>query len=176
MRNLASRYGTLIFVAVALTTSLGTPAWGHAALQDSDPRQGARLEAVPPSVIVTYAEPPTNESVFQVFDGCDRDVASDVTILNDMIEAATDSGEPGRWRVEWRVISAVDGHLTSDRVAFQVAGRADCSDVATDVPGEAVDEGGGLPLVPISIATIVILAAATIVRLLTRKPTGGSDV
>lgn len=175
MRNRASRCGTLLSIVVALSLT-PVPAWGHAALQDSDPAQGERLDAAPPSVLVTYAEPPTKASVFHVFDGCNSDVASDVTVLNNTIEATTDSGQPGRWRVEWRVISAVDGHLTTDAVSFQVAGVADCSDVAIDENGDEPSDEGGLPLIPILIVTIVVVAAATVVRLLTRKQQGGSDV
>lgn len=174
MRKAASGYGTLLTIVFVLTSPV-RPAWGHAALQDSDPSQGARLDAAPPSVIVTYAEPPTNASVFHVFDGCNSDVAADVTVLNNTIEASTESGQPGRWRVEWRVVSAVDGHLTTDAVSFRVAGSPDCSDVAIDVPDDETSDEGGLPLIPIVIVTFIVVAAATVVRLLTKKQPGGSD-
>jgi methionine-rich copper-binding protein CopC len=143
MRKRASRYGTLISIVIALTVPV-SPAWGHAALQDSDPGQGARLDAVPPSVIVTYAEPPTNASVFHVFDGCNSDVASDVTVLNDTIEATTDAGQPGRWRVEWRVISAVDGHLTTDAVTFRGAAGPHSTHQATHQPAQEPRQNSGI--------------------------------
>lgn len=167
MRNLASRLGALLILGMAMTVAQAGIAWPHAALQGSDPEHGARLDETPPSAIVTYAEPPTTASVFHVFDGCSSDVASDVTVLNDTIEATIDEGQPGRWRVEWRVISAVDGHLTTDGVSFRVSGEPDCTDVAVD--DSADDEPGsqgGLPLVPLAIATVVVVALATVVRVL----------
>lgn len=169
MRNRASRYGALLMLGIAMMLVQAGTAWGHAALQSSDPENEARLDAAPPSVIVNYAEPPTKASVFQVFDGCNSDVASDVTILNDTIEATVADGQPGRWRVEWRVISAVDGHLTTDAVAFRVDGEPDCTDVAVDQSTDD-EEGseGGLPLVPLAIATLVVVAVATVIRVLSR--------
>lgn len=167
MRNHASRPGALLMLGITMMLAQATTAWAHAALQGSDPEQGARLDEAPPSVIVNYAEPPTKASVFQVFDGCNSGVASDVTVLNDTIEATIDEGQPGIWRVEWRVISAVDGHLTTDGVSFRVAGEPDCTDVAVD---DSADDQpgteGGLPLVPLAIATVVVVALATVVRVL----------
>ena len=175
MRKRASRLGALLMLGMSMMLAQATGAWGHAALQSSEPEQGARLDEAPPSVIVNYAEPPTKASVFRVLDGCNSDVASDVTVLNDTIEATIGEGQPGRWRVEWRVISAVDGHLTTDAVSFQVGGDPDCTDVAINDSDDEQSDGGGLPLIPISIVTIVVVAAATVVRLLTRNQSGGSD-
>lgn len=161
------------FPAVAASFALAviaTPAWGHAALQSSEPEQGARLEAVPDRVLVSYAEPPTNDSTFAVIDGCGRDVADEVEVLNETIEASVATGQPGRWRVEWSVISAVDGHLTTDEVSFRVVGETDCS-ARGDVPPEAsgdIDEGQSSPLVPIAIAAVVIVGIGAAIRFATR--------
>jgi copper transport protein len=109
-----------------------SPAHGHAALTGSDPQDGAQLSSAPTTVTVSYAEPPTQNSRFAVLDGCERDVAASIEILNDTIEATIGEAQPGEWTVEWSVVSAVDGHLTRDDVAFQVEGKPDCTQAAPE--------------------------------------------
>ena len=156
----------ITYLSMLAVLCIGSPAFGHAALTSSDPEKGARLDAAPEQVTVNYAEPPTSDSKFSVLDGCDRDVTNEVEILNDTIEATMHDGQPGKWTVEWSVVSAVDGHLTRDNVSFQVAGETDCSLAAeTEGPAERTDPGSSLPLVPIGIATAVIVGIAVAIRL-----------
>lgn len=162
----------ITYLSMLTVFCIGSPAYGHAALTSSDPENGARLDAAPARVTVNYAEPPTTDSKFSVLDGCDRDVTDSVEILNDTIEATLRDGQPGRWTVEWSVVSAVDGHLTRDNVSFRVSGETDCSqapgdDGATETAGpvEPTDSGSSLPLVPIAVATAVIIGIAAAIRL-----------
>ncbi|HWC15046.1 MAG TPA: copper resistance CopC family protein [Actinomycetota bacterium] len=160
-------------IAVALQGLLAAPAFAHAALTGSTPEDGARLGRPPTEVTVSYAEPPTTESRFAVLDGCDRDVTGDVAILNQTIDATVDGGEPGSWTIEWSVVSAVDGHLTSDAVSFRVRGRTDCSAAPTDpATDEAADRtASSVPLIPIAAATLVIVGIAIAIRVRSRGDT-----
>lgn len=147
---------------------VSAPALGHAALVSSDPKDGATLGIVPITVKVSYAEPPTTDAKFSVTDGCDRDVARKVKVLNQEITADVSSGQPGDWTVEWSVVSAVDGHLTKDSIGFSVRGEPDCEQAAAD--DDPADEGSAssFPIVPVGVATVVILAVAVLIRLRSR--------
>ena len=172
MRNHAPLRVRFICLSVVALLAAPAPAFGHAALSGSTPKDGARLDASPEAVTVNYAEPPTNNSVFTVTDGCGDDVTGDVTILNNTIEATVDEGQPGRWAIKWRVISAVDGHPTNEGIKFKVAGEADCSQAAPDTgDGPVPEPATSIPLVPIAIATVVILAVAVVIRLRSRTDT-----
>lgn len=154
------------YLSVLAIVCAASPAFGHAALTSSDPEKGARLDSAPTEVTVSYAEPPTTNSEFAVLDGCDRDVTDSIDILNDTISATVREGQSGTWTVEWSVVSAVDGHLTRDKVSFRVAGEADCSAVAGDEgPADRTGSESSLPIVPIGIATAVILGIAVAIRL-----------
>lgn len=171
-RNRPAQRAAMCYVVAALTTLCFAPAaWAHAAYNSSEPEPGARLDEPPGEITVSYAEPPTNQSTFQVLDGCDRNVAS-FSVLNDTIEAEIGEAQPGRWRVEWSVVSAVDGHLTRDNFSFTVRGEPDCTQVAApDGPDDSSGSDGSGPLVPIAIATAVIVAIGAGVRLATRSRT-----
>jgi methionine-rich copper-binding protein CopC len=163
------RTRTIGFCVSTILIVLSAPAFGHAALTSSDPEKGARLSAAPESVTINYAEPPTNNSRFAVTDGCEREITDSIEILNDTIEATLRDGQPGKWTAEWTVVSAVDGHATEDSVSFQVRGEPDCSQAADD-EGPAVRTGpeSSFPIVPIAIATGLILALAIGLRLRSR--------
>jgi methionine-rich copper-binding protein CopC len=142
------------------------PAFAHAALTKATPKDGAKLDAVPETVEIDYAEPPTTDTRFSVIDGCGNDVANNVDVLNQSITADVSTGQPGDWQVEWSVVSAVDGHLTKDGVAFTVDGDADCDQAAgEDVQTDDDSEGSSIPVIPIAVATAVILAIAVALRL-----------
>lgn len=167
MQHLRCATRAAAFIAVVLISLPVAPALAHSALTGSAPDDGARLDAPPDEVTVSYSEPPTTESRFAVLDGCGRDVTGNVEILNQTIDATVEGGEPGRWKVEWSVISAVDGHLTRDDVSFRVRGERDCSRaMAEPVPdddGEA--PASSIPVLPIVAATLVIVGIAAAIRL-----------
>ena len=177
MFRASRRAGGVIWVMAMLAVlALATPAHGHAALVDSEPQNGAQLSSVPDSVLITYAEPPTQSSQFEVIDGCDRDVAASVEMLNDTIEATIADAQPGEWTVRWGVVSAVDGHLTRDRVRFSVDGEPDCTAAGPDEePPDRADPVSSVPIAPIAIATGVILAVAIGVRVMSRPKEKGTE-
>ncbi len=172
--RLAAR-ALLSLTSISVVIAVPATAYAHAAYQSSIPEPRARLEAAPESITVNYAEPPTTDSVFSVIDGCGRDVARDVEILNRTIEASVDDAQPGQWTVEWTVLSAVDGHTTRDQFKFTVDGEADCSaaapddDVADD--GPTPDAGGG-SLVPYLIGAVVLVALAAGLRMVAGREKG----
>ena len=174
MFQAARRARGVISVITALgVLALAAPAFGHAALVGSDPEDGASLTSAPDSVIVTYAEPPTQSSQFAVIDGCERDVVASVEVLNDTIEATIADAQPGEWTVRWGVVSAVDGHLTRDKVTFSVDGEPDCTAAGPDEdPDDRADPATSVPILPIAIATGVILALAIAVRVMSRPKEG----
>ena len=164
-----SRLAARILISL-VPVVLAAPAWGHSALTGSSPKDGASLKGVPATVEVNYAEPPTTDTRFTVTDGCGRNVAHDVEALNQSITADVGSGQPGNWKVEWAVVSAVDGHLTKDSVGFSVEGEADCDRaVAEPADGTESDSGGSLPVLPIAIATVAIIGIAGVIRLRSRS-------
>lgn len=166
MRQPRCTVRAVLSIATLIVVASSAPAFGHAALTKSTPKDGAKLDAVPATVEIDYAEPPTTDSRFTVTDGCGRDVARDIEILNQRITAAVDSGQPGDWKVEWSVVSAVDGHLTKDGVAFTVEGQADCDQAAADdTPTDEESGGSSFPVVPVAVVTLVILGVAMAVRL-----------
>ncbi|HEV2757457.1 MAG TPA: copper resistance CopC family protein [Actinomycetota bacterium] len=136
------------------------PARAHAERSASSPKEGATLGAVPDELNVTFTEPPTGDATVAVLDGCGRDVVTDVQVQNFEITAPLSAGQPGTWRVDTNVISAVDGHNTRDRWAFEVRGEPDCSAPESAGPGAAGDgedeEGGGVPV------AVIVLGGATV--------------
>jgi methionine-rich copper-binding protein CopC len=174
MLRASRRAGGAISVFTALAFLVpAAPAFGHAALVGSEPKDGAQLSSIPESVLITYAEPPTQSSQFAVIDGCDRDVAASIEVLNDTIEATIADAQPGQWTVRWAVVSAVDGHLTRDRVRFSVDGEPDCTAAGPDEePPDRADPVSSVPIAPIAIATGVILAVAIGVRVMSRPKEG----
>ena len=171
MQHLRCTSRAAIYIATLFVLGLSAPAWGHAALTKATPKDGADLVAVPGTVEISYAEPPTSDARFAVLDGCDRDVARSVEVLNQSITADVSSGQPGAWKVEWAVVSAVDGHLTKDSVSFEVQGQPDCTQAAASEPSDETDDGTSIPIVPIALATAVILGVAIAIRLRSRTDT-----
>lgn len=166
------RVAAVLAVTIVLGLAQGGPARAHAERATSSPKEGARLRAAPDELHVTFTEPPTGDATVSVLDGCDREVVIDVEVQNFEITAPLSAGQPGTWRVDTNVISAVDGHNTHDRWAFEVRGEPDCSAPDSPAPDAAPDEedeedgGGGLP-VPVIVlggATVVLIALGLALR------------
>jgi methionine-rich copper-binding protein CopC len=149
-------------------------AGAHAELQSADPEPRSVVDEVPETVTLRLTEPAAPQSRIVVDDGCERDVTGATSIDGRTVEITTADAQPGRWRVEYRLLSAVDGHVVQGEYRFRVEGEPDCPEESHDngesEPEEAApllpDEGGGLPLVPIVIGTGVLAAIALAVRML----------
>ncbi|MDP9330616.1 MAG: copper resistance protein CopC [Actinomycetota bacterium] len=122
----------VVAVALIWTAALGTlgalapPAWAHAALVSSDPADGAQLKSAPASVTMTFTETPDPKlSVVHVFDTAGASVESgsvaSVAGGSKELRIAMKLGLPdGVYTVSWRVVSQVDGHVTTGAFAFGV--------------------------------------------------------
>lgn len=161
--------------------ALAAPAGAHGEIQGTDPEPRSTVRRAPRSVAVTFTEAPTAQAVLKVTDGCKRDVSQGIEVQDATATVRVATGQPGKWNVSYRVISALDGHLTRGGYSFTVAGQKDCTpdakptdtpqDEATEVPplvgddGDAGDDGGsGAPVVPIAIGAVVLVSVALIAR------------
>jgi methionine-rich copper-binding protein CopC len=159
----------ILLLGVTIVLLQASPALSHAERAASTPKEGARVATPPEELRVTFTEPPTGDASVTVLDECGRDVVSDIEVQNFEITATLSGGQPGRWRVETNVISAVDGHNTRDRWLFDVRGAADCSAEESDAPdagGDDEEEEGSssMPLILLGAATLVLIALGLVIR------------
>lgn len=162
--------GPLLGALMLVMLFPAAPALAHAERVGSVPKEGARLASPPTTLRIDFSEPPIGNAEFAVMDGCGRDVVTGIEVQNLEIEAALAAGQPGRWEVQTRVVSGVDGHATSDSWTFSVQGKTDCSEepppAADRPPGErdSQDRGGSFPLLPFAAATLMIIVLALVFR------------
>jgi methionine-rich copper-binding protein CopC len=170
----------LLSCVVALVLLSPGAALAHGETQETDPADGARVKQVPGQITISLSEPAAADSRFEVVDGCRDEVAiSKVAGNQSEVRLGLAGGEPGRWKVSYRVISATDGHLTRDEFGFKVAGAKDCSEpnpqetddeVGTDPP-QAVppEDGASFPVLPVVVGGGLIVGLALAVRFLSAR-------
>lgn len=167
-------------VALLLSTLI-PPALAHGDIVSSSPESGARVKRAPRQVRLVLAEAPAAGSSLTVVDGCGDTVSGEPRRDAENITVAIDGGRPGRWRVRLRSISSVDGHVISQRFAFRVTGRRDCSEEPEDAsdpadanddeidtssrpPIENEDPGSRFPIVPFALGTVAVVGVAVALR------------
>ena len=122
------RFALLAVLLVSLAVSTSAPVLGHARLIGSDPPSGSAL-AIPPDVItLTFNETVDIESAnLDLLDTEGNPVAiepprgnagASETLQTTIADPA--GMTPGVYTLVWRVLSTVDGHITSGSVAFSV--------------------------------------------------------
>lgn len=169
-----------VIVAVVVVLSPAGAAQAHGDIREASPEVGTRVSEPPQEVVIVLAEPAAEGSTVVVTDGCGQEVSGSLAIRRDVVEASIERGEPGRWKVSLRSISAADGHLVKETFSFKVSGRRDCSqddgavpDEGTDIspdtssrpPIENPDSGGtSFPVIPFALGTVAVLAVALAVR------------
>ena len=132
----------LALVAMMCVTVVGPVAYGHGEKESTKPEQGAHLKKPPKHVYVNLTEAPSQDSSMTVTDGCRRDVVATVESVERTLHATLDAGEPGKWVVKYKIVSAEDGHPSRDDFSFHVGGRKDCTEEqAEDKEGEANGQG-----------------------------------
>lgn len=162
--------GGAVCVVLAWVLAGAAPALAHAERTGSTPEERSRVTAPPAEVSVTFTEPPVADADLQVLDGCDRDVVDDLEVQGTEITAALAGGQPGRWRVEFHVVSGIDGHPTRDAFTFRVRGAADCSEEEEPPPAAEDDDagdddgGGGLLIALFAGGTVVLVLLALVLR------------
>ncbi|GAB3648056.1 copper resistance CopC/CopD family protein [Glycomyces tarimensis] len=123
----------LALAAMLLVLVPASRAQAHASLLESDPEDGAVLEAAPSAVTLTFNEPvdPVADAMRLVDqDGRDHPVEATATDL-DVVITVPDLDE-GRYVLSWRVIST-DAHPIAGAVAFAV-GTGTSAPVHVDQP------------------------------------------
>ncbi len=158
---------------VALVLAIAPVALAHGEFQSATPKPGSVARTPPKEVSVTLTEPPARGTVLKVFDGCARNLVRDTSRSDLVLEAALGDGQPGRWAVEFRAISSVDGHSTRDAYGFKVRGKRDCSKdepaqisggAGTQIEARPEVEGTDFPIVPFAIGSVAVISAALVLR------------
>lgn len=165
----------LVPVAVAtLVLGLETAALAHAGLTDSSPAAGTAVTKPPKEVTALLAEPADQASRLVITDGCGREVSGTPDIRRGLVETPIAGGEPGRWSVRLRSVSAVDGHVIEEAFAFRVLGKKGCAaeddispdaDISPDTSSRAPivnpdQDSSSLPVIPIALGAVAVGAVA----------------
>ncbi len=98
-------------------------AWAHANLRGTDPPMGSRLSVAPPSIRLWLDEAVVPEvSTLRLLDRSGKTVKDGPLKITDAerkgAEFTLGKLEPGAYTVAWKVLSAVDGHVTRGVFAF----------------------------------------------------------
>ena len=111
-------------VAGALTLAAAPPAVPHSLLLDASPAPNATLAAAPSRLVLRFNNRiEAALSRVRLVDELGRVHALTVLVTDtgpDRLTAAVPALQPGRWRVEWQVLST-DGHVVSGTFTFRLA-------------------------------------------------------
>lgn len=126
-----------LWLAVLMGLLVAGPARGHAVLLRSSPPDGTRLEASPRQVVLVFSETVhPGLSTGEVLDpsGKVRSLRSEVAGDGRTLFISLPSLPVGTYVVRWRVLSRVDGHLTTGLMAFGVGATPDRRGAQPDQP------------------------------------------
>ena len=138
MRHARVAAGALLFAAIMVGLQ-AQPAFGHALLASSDPAANANLAKAPPSITLTFTEPPDpGLSSVHVLDasGASRTTGPAVPVAAGSKSMRVPLGPlpDGVYTVAWRTVSAIDGHVAAGSFAFSIG---------VGVPAPAAASGAG---------------------------------
>jgi len=164
----------------ALAGFAGFPVAGqaaaHTSLVSSDPAGGASLPAGPQQVRLTFDEPVQREfaTITVTGPGGTRWDGGDAVVSGDSVTAPVRPlGPAGDYVIGYRVVSA-DGHPVSDTLTFRltVAGTGTPAEPAPSSAssGSAGGPNGVMPVWPILLAVVVLLAAGVVYALRRGRP------
>jgi methionine-rich copper-binding protein CopC len=110
---------------IAWTASAASPASAHAFLDHATPAVGSTVHGSPPRVALWFTQElePAFSSVRVLDQGNHRQDKGDAKVAADdatLLQVSLPQLPPGRYRVEWRVLS-VDTHVTEGDFTFVVA-------------------------------------------------------
>lgn len=103
--------------------AIASVATAHSLLLESTPAAGATVSAAPPELMLRFnnrIEKPLSRLRLLDRAGTVHPVAVAAGAPADRLTAPLPALAPGRWRVEWQVLST-DGHVVSGRFEFQIA-------------------------------------------------------
>lgn len=166
---LGSAFVLLVFSGVASA---------HGDLERTSPENGATVHKVPAEITVTLTEAPTKGAEAKATDGCKKKAPAVVSVEGNDIVLSLQGGQPGKWKVSYGTVSAVDGHETRGAFGFTVSGKKDCSSADEDDPKDDIDaaenpgiidnpdppDEGPSWLVWVGGGTLVLVAAAAALR------------
>jgi copper transport protein len=125
VRRLA--FSTLLGLAFVATwvALLVTHASAHAALEETDPANGAILDVPPEEIRLSFTEPPDlSLTTIEVVDPSGAPVPTGpverIPETGRAIRVGVEDMPDGVFTVSWRTVSAVDGHVTSGAFSFGV--------------------------------------------------------
>ena len=174
----AIRWFVALTAGGVIALSVGAPAWGHADVKEVTPHANSRVGKPPREVKLVLAEPPGPGSTLQVRDGCRTNVVEDVAADEEqsVLSGVLARGKPGRWRVRFESVSAVDGHFVRGGFKFTVAGKHRCREKGGRGDGGSnrqsrpnAGPGGNsdtssLPVVPLALGTAALVGIALVAR------------
>lgn len=132
MRGVADRlraprraFAATVFAVAALTVLPATPVLGHAQLVSSTPGAGEVLEEAPTEIRLIFSEPiEASYSEIDILDPEGSALAIGVGAPDPedpfTLVAPFDGTVEGTYTINWRVLSAADGHVTSGFVVFGI--------------------------------------------------------
>lgn len=179
----------LALVVTTLSTFMTGPAWAHASLVDSSPRQGDLLDTLPETVWFEFSDTVLKPAYVVVTapDGT-ASVSGEPTVEGTVVRQALADGPDGSYTMAYRVVSE-DGHPISGEITFSVGDAVgDDSSAATESAGDGTDQaasstssatsasgadaaGGDGPGLGLAVAVALFGGAAVLLLLSRRSPT-----
>ena len=168
----------LVLMALALWPAV---AFAHGDISSSIPKADESLKKAPDHLIINFTEPPAKSSVVQVKDGCGTQIADSVDFEDLVAHVFTEDGQPGKWKVSYKVLSTQDGHKSSGSYGFTVKGKKDCTPddnsggngnggngaaggTNPQAGGNGGDDEGSFPVVPVAIGSVGVIGLALVAR------------
>jgi hypothetical protein len=165
-----------------------SPAHAHSELESSRPADGSKPKKPPAHIVLNFSETPAENSVVKISDPCTRNLVGDSFVAGKAFHVQIDGGTGGKYRVDYSLISAEDGHPTKGTFSFTVKGPADCSpdepddepkndkgndddDVAasSDSDPASDEDDSSSPMIPIALGGLGLVVVAALARFATRK-------
>ena len=170
----------LVLMALALWPAAAS---AHGDISSSIPKADESLKKAPDHLIINFTEPPAKSSVVQVKDGCGTQIADSVDFEDLVAHVFTEDGQPGKWKVSYKVLSTADGHKSSGSYGFTVEGKKDCTaggnsggngnggngtgggtGGSNPQAGGNGDDEGSFPVVPVAIGSVGVIGLALVAR------------
>lgn len=162
----------LLASATMAIIALAPNAVAHSDLKRTLPEVGTVRDEVPDHVLIQFTQRPQKNARVTVLDGCRNSVVRTLQLQKDTahieIQAAA---QPGRFKVSYRVVSAIDGDSSRGSYGFRVRGSPDCSEPTpagdAEESANSVAQGGDGPRESgeTSNTTILLLGAVGTVAL-----------
>jgi copper transport protein len=182
------RAAVVVAVTAASLVALAAPAAAHSTLESSDPAAGSSVPASPRHIVLTFSEDPDAKlSLVGVIDSSGATVpgvSAPEAVPDEKLQLRVTPSRPlddGVYTVNWRVVSAVDGHVETGAFAFGVGEKpAPGSEVVVELlhtsPWVSAMATAGKWLLYASLILLVGAASTSLLVFSGRLPAGGVPV